>query len=89
MGQRWGKSEVGLDQARFPIPSSFYFELNWVLAALCGLFLVVVSGVYCCAWASHCGGFSYCKAQALGHTGFRGCGTWTLELGLSSCGVWA
>ena len=29
----------------------------------------------CSAWASHCGGFSYCGAQALGH-GISICGTW-------------
>ena len=29
----------------------------------------------CCARASHCSGFSHCRAQALGHVGFSGCGT--------------
>ena len=31
------------------------------------------------AWASHCSGFSYCRAQALRSTGFSGC---------SACGIW-
>ena len=30
----------------------------------------------CSAWASHCGGFSCCRPQALGHVGFSSCGTW-------------
>ena len=55
------------------------------------LFLAVL-GLLCCAWVfssfgrrglrssccvgtSHCGGFS-CRAQAPGHVGFSGCGSW-------------
>ena len=34
-----------------------------------------------CPWASHCGGFSCCRAQALGCSGFSNCST---QLG--SCG---
>ena len=30
-----------------------YFGLHWVCVAVCGLSLVVVSGV-CAVWASHC-----------------------------------
>ena len=30
----------------------------------------------CGARTSHCSGFSCCRAQALGHTGFSGCGAW-------------
>ena len=41
----------------------------------------------CGAQASHCGGFSYCWAQALGHLGFN-CGSQALEHRLSSCGPW-
>ena len=26
--------------------------------------------------SSHCGGFSCCRTQALGHSGFKSCGTW-------------
>ena len=36
--------------------------------------------------ASHGGGFSRCRAWALGHAGASSWGTWTLELGLKSCG---
>ena len=51
----------------------------------------------CCgAWASHCSGFSCCRAQALGTQasvvvthGLRSCGLWALERRLSSCGAWA
>ena len=51
----------------------------------------------CCgAWASHCGGFSCCKAQALGTRasvfvahGLSSCGSWALEHRLSSFGTQA
>ena len=49
----------------------------------------------CCgAWVSHCGGFSCCRAQALGvwasvavAHGLSSCGSRALEHGLSSCGT--
>ena len=38
----------------------------------------------CGVWVSHCGGFSYCRTQALGTRAS------TLAVcGLSSCGTWA
>ena len=49
---------------------------------------------HCSAWASHCGGFSYCGAQALGTqasvvvaSGLSSCGSRALEHRLSSCGA--
>ena len=36
--------------------------------------------------ASHCSGFSYCCAQALGPLGFSSCGSWVLQHRLNSCG---
>ena len=30
----------------------------------------------CDAWVSHCGGFSCCRVQALGYTGFSSFGSW-------------
>ena len=48
----------------------YYFWLCWVLVAV---------------WASHCSGFSFCRAQALGSVGFRGCSSHALEHRLSSC----
>ena len=27
-------------------------------------------------WASHCGGFAFCRAQALGHKGISRLGLW-------------
>ena len=33
----------------------------------------------CSVMASHCGGFSCCRAWALGHVGFSSYGSWTLE----------
>ena len=45
-----------------------------------GFSLVVASRDYSsCAQASHCGGFSRCRAQALGHMGFRNCSFFRLS----------
>ena len=49
----------------------YYFWLCWVFAAV---------------GASHCGGFFWCRAWALGPTGFSSCSSWALEHRLSSCG---
>ena len=63
-----------------------YFWLLWVFVAACWVSLMAVKGatLFCCAQASHCGGFSCCGAPVPG--------TWASVLaaqGLSSCGVWA
>ena len=39
--------------------------------------------------ASHCSGFSYCCAQALGPLGFSSCGSWVLQHRLNRCGAQA
>ena len=52
-------------------------------------------GLLCCgARASHCGGFSCCREQALGAQasvvvacGLSSCGSWALQHRLSSCGA--
>ena len=36
----------------------------------------------CSARSSHCGGLFCCRAQALGHTAFSSCNTWTQKLQL-------
>ena len=59
------------------------FFLFFVLAAL-GLRCCVLAFSSCGVRASHCGGFSYCGARALG--------AWAsvvVARGLSSCGTWA
>ena len=68
-----------------------YFWLRWVFVAVRGLSLVVT--LRCGARASHCGGFSCCRAQALGvwasvvvARGLSSCGLLALERRLSSCG---
>ena len=45
-----------------------FIWLRWVFVAACGLSLVAASGatLRCGARASHCGGFSCCRARALG-----------------------
>ena len=58
----------------------FYLRLLWVFIAAWGLSLVLASFLWglhsgCGAWAPHCGGFSCCRAQALGHKGFKRGGT--------------
>ena len=56
-----------------------------------------VAATLCCGGrASHCGGFSCCRARALGSwasvvvaRGLSSCGSWALEHRLSSCGAGA
>ena len=43
----------------------------------------------CSAWVSHCGGFSFFRAQAVGLTGFSSCSSWAPEHRLNSCDIWA
>ena len=65
-------------------PPSFFHNFIHLLAMLglccCPGFPLVAASrrllSSCGAWASHCGGFSYCRAQSLGHSGFSSCHTW-------------
>ena len=60
-----------------------YFCLRWVSVAAHGISLVAASGGYFSARAAHCGGFSCCRAWALG--------MWAsvvVACRLSSCGSW-
>ena len=43
----------------------------------------------CDMWASRCGGFSCCRAQAFAHAGFNSFGSWALEHRLNSRGAQA
>ena len=61
----------------------FLFWLCWVFVATCGLSLVAASGGYSLvevSRASHCDGFSCCRAQAPGCLGFNSCGMWVQNL---------
>ena len=60
-----------------------FFWLSWVLVAVHRLSLVVASGGYSAfsSWTSHGGGFSCCRAQALGTQA-----SVAAPPGLSSCG---
>ena len=80
----------------FNLFNLFYFWLCWVFIAVHGLSLVAVSGGYssCGVRASHCSGFSCCRAQALGARasvvaarGLGSCGSHALERRLNSCGA--
>ena len=74
---------------------SIYFWLRWVSVAAHGISLVAVSwaALGCGAWASLCGGFSCCGAQAWASVvvahGLSSCGLRALERRLSSCGAQA
>ena len=71
----------------------FYFWLRWVFVVARGLSLVAASRATlpCGTWASHCSGFSRCRARALGTwdsvVGLSSCGSQALERRLSSCGA--
>ena len=77
----------------------FFFWLRWVFVAAHGLSLVAASGGYssCSARASHCSGFSCCRAQAVGvrasvvaaHGPQRAQASVVVARGLSSCGTQA
>ena len=91
--QQWGlgcwQRSVGSPYITFRIAGS---------SLLVRLFLVAASGGSS-SWqcrAARCGGFSCCRAEALGHVGFSGCSAWAqepqphpqaLEHRLSSCGT--
>ena len=63
--------------------------LRWVFIAVGGLSLAVACGeTLCCGVrASHYGGFSYYRSQALGRVGFSSCGSQALEHRLNSRGT--
>ena len=76
----------------------FYFWLCWVFVAARGLSLVAArdATLHCGAGASHCHGFSCCRAWGPGARasidvacGLSSCGSQALERRLSSCGAWA
>ena len=54
-----------------------------------GAHLPPASGFHFGAWASHCGGFSGGREEALGCSDFSSFSSWAPELGFSSCGAWA
>ena len=70
-----------------------YFKIYLFLAAL-SLCCCALASSSCGVRASHCGGFSCCRAQALGTRasvvvacGLSSCGSRALEHKLSSCGA--
>ena len=68
-----------------------YFWLCWVFVASCGISVVAESGSCssCAMLASHCSGFSCCRAQAMEHSGLSSYGEWNEQLWLSGSRVWA
>ena len=62
----------------------------WVFLAVCCVSFSVVAASgrlhRCSVWTSQRCGFPWCRAPALGRTGFSGCGPWALKHG---CGAWA
>ena len=96
-GVRWYLIVVFFFKINLFLFNLFYFWLHWAFVAESRLSLIAVSGGYsspCGAQASHCGGFSCCRAQALGMLAsvvvarwLSSCGSWALEHRLSSCGT--
>ena len=63
-------------------PGFFFFNLAPAFLAVLGICCCMWGlssygdrGLLFVAWASHCGGFSCCGAQALEHEDFSGCGS--------------
>ena len=72
----------------------YFILFIYLFLALLGLCCCTRAFSSCGAWASHCGGFSCCGAQALGAwasvvaaRGLSSCGSRALERRLSSCGA--
>ena len=78
------------------VPLLLLFATSFFFKHFLKIYLFMAAlGLRCSAWASHCGGFSCCRAWALGTQasvvvahGLRSCGLRALERKLSSCGVW-
>ena len=59
-----------------------YFWLCWVFIAAQAFSMCREQGLLssCSVWASHCGGFPYCRAQVPGFGGFSSCRTCSQQL---------
>ena len=74
----------------FLIYKFLFFFLGVLSPLLCWLFSSCgEQGLLsrCTAQISHCRGFSYCGAQAIGHVGFSSWGSWTLQHKLNKDGA--
>ena len=90
---RGGKKALILIESKRVCFFFVHFYLFLFLAAL-GLCCCAQAILRCGSWASHCGGFSCCRAWALGAQasvvvalGLSSCGSRALERRLSSCGA--
>ena len=84
-----------LDGGKMYLPFFFFFL---IFLAVLGLHCCTQVFSSHCEWgllpscsvqASHCRGFSCCRAQAQGWAGFSSCESWAPEHSLSSCCTWA
>ena len=96
--QRWAVAYQGISAFTpllFILFLNFVYLLTFVCAgslSLRGLFSSCgEQGLLssCDVQDSPCGGFSCCRAWAVGCPGFSSCGFWALEHRLNSCGTWA
>ena len=62
--------------------SSSFLKYLFIFGFTGSLFLLHGLFSSCSVWASHCGGFFYCRARSLGHRGFSICSTWAQQLWL-------
>ena len=97
VGHNWSDlAAVVLDEYKFCF-SKILFICLFIFGCtesslLCKAFLQLWwkgATVHCGAWASHCRGFSCCRAQALEHAGFSSRSAWALKHRLRTCGLWA
>ena len=84
----WPLSLLSKCELLTPLNTDFYLFIYLGCDSLCcrpgALLQLQPAGapLPCGGWASHCGGFSRCRAQAVGHTGFGSCSTGAKKLEL-------
>ena len=66
-----------------------HFIVVWLFIYLFTYLFMAALGLCCGARASHCGGFSCYRAQALGTRALGMRASVVVACGLSSCGSWA
>ena len=89
----WWATVHGVTESRTQLSDETTFLLLAALGLCCCVRAFPSCGeqgapLPCGSWASHCSGFSCCRAQALGLSGFSSCDLWAVEHRLNSHGTW-